>query len=154
MLDLTILSRFANIFYPGFQIICFVFRFSFVFCYEGVNAVCYIIVGGRIFFLKANVSAVFPIHKFDFCCHWVCSWDFFKFEGPGKFSGSLKAIYVDHWIYLSQLGRHDSAKRTLSPYMIYPVSGKVVYSYQSGHYRLNFSLSKTSEGCLASNTQK
>ena len=29
------------------------------------------------FFPKANVSAVFPMLKFDFCSCWVCSWYFF-----------------------------------------------------------------------------
>ena len=69
-------------------------------------------------------------------------------------SGSPKVISVAHWIYLFRLGRRYNTKRTLTPYIIFPVSGQVVYSYQYGHHRLNSSLLRTSEGCLASNTQK
>ena len=78
--------------------------------------------------------------------------NYLKLRGPEFFSGYPKVISVAHWIYLSRLGRRDGAKRTLLPYIIYAVSGQVVYSYQYDHHRLNLSLLRTSEGCLASNT--
>ena len=67
-----------------------------------------------------------------------------KLRVPEMFSGSPKVIPVAHWTYLSRLGRRDVAKRTLFPYIIYPVSGQVMYLYQSGHHQLNSSLLQTS----------
>ena len=57
-----------------------------------------------------------------------------KFRCPEIISRSPKVVSVARWVFLYQLGRRDGVKRTLLPYIIYPVSGKVVYSYQSVHH--------------------
>ena len=77
-----------------------------------------------------------------------------KLRGPEIVSGYPRVISVAHWMYLSQLGRRDGAKRTMLAYIIFSVSGQVVYSHQSGHHKLNSSLLQTLCGCLSMNTQK
>ena len=115
--------------------------------------VCDPMVGGRMFFQRqmslqcsqySNLTFALVVFVVDISS---------KLRGPEIVSGFTKVISVDHRIYLYLLGRTDGAKRTLLTYIICPVPGQVVYSYQFDHHRLNLSLLRTPEGNLARNTQ-
>ena len=115
-----------------FQIISY-FPLFFVFCFEGVDAVCDPMVGGRVFFRRPMSLQYFQSSNLPFALVGSVVDISSKLRGPEIVSGFPKVIYVAHWIYLSLLGSRDGSKRTLSPYIICPVSGQVMYSYQSGH---------------------
>ena len=138
-------------FISGISNYLFLFRFFFVFCFEGFDVVCYPMVDGGMFsrgkiFLQCLQSSTLTFALAGFVVE-----IYSMLRGPEIVSGSPKVIYVSHWIYLSWLGRREGVNRTLLPYIICPVSGQVVYLYQSGHHGLNFSLLRTSEGCLSRN---
>ena len=141
------LSGFSNYIY-------IFFRFFFVFCFEYVDAVCDTMVGGMEFLRRKMSLQCLQYYNLTFAFVGFVVEIYSKLRSPEIVSEYPKVIYVAHCIYLSWLGRRDGAKRTLSPYIICPMSGQVVYSYQYGHHPMNLSLLRTSEGWLSRNTQK
>ena len=110
------------------------------------------VVCGRIFIRRKMFLQCFQSLNLTFALVGFVVKISIKLRGSEFVSGYTKLISVANWVYVSQLERRDGMKINLSPYIICPVSGQVLYSYHSGHYLQNSSFLRTSEGCLARNT--